>query len=255
MRIIVSISAILIGLNCARGSVINESPECVLQLNQTEGCLRRMITSVVDQNLPRTGDDLQKGVCRQYASEAKCLRSYGNKCLRLLPKTLFGIAVKQVDKQFKRFCFTPEGQKELLENIQCLQNDYVDIINFYMNLITNYLDHIADNVALDEIFPHVCCVYFTLTEKVRVTIVQHCKNDAGNSTADFLVGLANAVSGDLVEMACGKRYATAQQCEQNLPQSADAYRRVEDRVKMLDKKDFSIIAPIIKVIRRLDRDL
>ncbi|KAI1288468.1 hypothetical protein HDE_09330 [Halotydeus destructor] len=225
--------------------------ECNILLLQTDKCIQRaMLVGQKTVDIPRTADQLVNGHCKRVEKDIPCMRSYGARCLRTLPRTMFTIGYKQATKLYKRICSEPEGQKEYLRHVQCMQPHQLHIVHQYMDLVTTYMDYIHENVTLDEIIPYICCSYFKVFEDAKHDLKQFCQ---GEDTVDFFLNQVRSLSSDMIDIGCGK-YATVQSCEDNLPQAMKVFSDLGTPLSKVQPKDYSPVVPAIKIIKRLDLD-
>lgn len=85
---------------------------CDEQLLHVDACIKRAILFGDREALiPTTVQELETSHCERVRGELICIRSFGTTCLKLFPKTIFGLIRKNVEKVYKQLCRTQAGKE------------------------------------------------------------------------------------------------------------------------------------------------
>lgn len=85
---------------------------CDGQLLHVDSCIKRAILFGDREALiPTTVQELESSHCERVKGELICIRSFGTTCLKLFPKTIFGLIRKNVEKVYKQLCRTQAGKE------------------------------------------------------------------------------------------------------------------------------------------------
>jgi len=230
-----------------------EPVNCDKMLLETDKCVARVtMLTQKDFVVPTTADELIERYCKNIDNEVPCLRGFGTKCLKSLPRTLFNIGYKKAMEIHKRFCYTPEGQRQFLHHMQCMKPEYLSVLHQYLHMITGYLEYIERNVTANEIIPWSCCAYFKVSQEAEKQLHNYCDAVTGPDTPKFVMDLLKSFTYDLIDIGCGK-YTTTEQCNTLLPEAMRVYEELGDVTKVVPK-DYSPVVPAIGIIKRMDTE-
>ena len=222
-------------------------------LLETDKCAARV--TMLTQNdfvVPSTPEELDQLYCKTIDKDIPCFRNFGSKCLKSLPRTLFNVGYKKALEIHKRFCYTPEGQRDFLFHLKCMKPEHLSVLHQYMHMVTGYLEYIERNVTTNDIIPWACCAYFKFSEEAEKQLHNYCDDVTGPQTAKFVMDLTKSFTYDLIDIGCGK-YTTTAQCKQSLPEAMKVYEELGDISKVV-AKDYSPVVPAIKIVKRMDQE-
>lgn len=211
-----------------------------------------MLVGQQSAKIPTTAEELVEGHCKRVTKDIPCMRRYATKCLTPLPRTLFNLGYRTASKLYRRICHNKEGQEEWLRHVKCMQPEQLSTIHNYMDIITTYIEFIADNVTDNEVIPYMCCSYFKVYEDAERDLHGLCDKLTGPDTAEYIMGMVKSMSADMIDMGCG-RYNSVKNCNTNF---ADGMKVMKDMISPpneIKKWGYSPIVPSIRMLKRLDK--
>lgn len=180
------------------------------------------------------------------------MRRYAVKCLTPLSRTLFNLGYRTATRLYRRICHTKEGQEEWLRHVKCMQPEQLSVVHKYMDMITMYIEYIADNVTDSEVIPYMCCSYFKVYQDAERDLHGYCDKLTGPETVDYIMGMVKSMSADMIDMGCG-RYASVKSCEANFAHGMKIMKEMVTPISKVKPRQYSPIVPSVRVLKRLDK--
>lgn len=138
----------------------------------------------------------------------------------------------------------------MLRHYGCFKNSEMKLTQAIFNVATNYMDHIAKGIAADDSIPWFCCAIAVVNNKFDALFHATCDARTGPETTVYLNSIMRMLSGDTIDLACGKKFATVAACRQEVPHVIDHFER-----QPIVKLNQSLVVPLVDVLRLLDSEL
>ncbi|KAI1306057.1 hypothetical protein HDE_01242 [Halotydeus destructor] len=229
--------------------VSQDGPNCDKLVRVADDCMRDlMLVGQKAAPVPTTKRQLATYCSGVRNKTMPCMRQFINTCMAPFPRTMFNVGFKLLLKQFKRYCFTPEGQTEFVSNAPCFTPEHIVVFHDNLDIVTNFVDHVAANVSTNDIIPNMCCAYFTAFDKTFREFNRICSRP---EAVDFFVGLVKTVASDFLDMGCG-RYSSPQSCYAHLPEAMAIFDRIAKPGNLKRSPGYSPMVPLVKIMQRLD---
>ncbi|KAI1306055.1 hypothetical protein HDE_01240 [Halotydeus destructor] len=241
--------AVFLTLLAALPVVLSITPNCERLTKEADSCIMDIaMVGKTSAPPPNTKPQLTAYCNDAYKKTIPCVRRFTNNCLTPFPRSVFNVGYKLAMRQFKRICFTAEGQTEFVTNAECFQPEHLQVLHRYLDLVTNLADHVARNVTSNEMIPNLCCIYFTVYDRAIKEMSQICGRPAA---IEFFIGIIKSVATDLVDIGCGK-LSTPQSCYANLPKAMALFDRMSRPENVKRSPGYSPMVPLVKIMHKLD---
>lgn len=132
-----------------------------------------------------------------------------------------------------------------------MQPEQLTLIHRYVDIITNYIEYIADNVTTEEIIPYGCCAFFKVFEEAKRELHTYCDKLTGPDTVDYVLGLIKTMTSDMIELGCGK-YSSVVNCNLHLPAAMKIYVELVTPMEKVPRRTYSPVVPSVRILKRLD---
>lgn len=182
-----------------------------------DSCIKRAILFGDREALiPTTVQELESSHCERVKGELICIRSFGTTCLKLFPKTIFGLIRKNVEKVYKQLCRTQAGKESKLlflkhfnlnlnlpgaiQHFKCFKPDNLPILHAVVDRMTMFVDFVAKNATDDQLLPYLCCAFHIFFEDTKLLVDELCANITGKGTSEFILDIIRTVVTDAVDL-------------------------------------------------------
>ncbi|KAI1306056.1 hypothetical protein HDE_01241 [Halotydeus destructor] len=229
--------------------VLSDDPLCDRYAKEADDCLLDiMLVGKTSAPVAKTKPQLAIYCNNVGKKTLPCIRKFTDTCMTPFPRSIFNVGFKLMMRQFKRYCYTPEGQTEFVNNAECFEPDTIQAIQKYMDIVTNFADHVVANVTTQEIIPSLCCTYFTVLEMGTKEFTQICGRP---KAVEFFVSIVKSVATDLVDIGCGK-FSTPDSCYRLLPETMAVFDRIVRPENLKLSPGYTPMIPLVKLMRKLD---
>lgn len=188
------------------------------------------------------------------------MRSFATECLTPLPRQLFRTILYGVFRTHKKVCRSQRHKEIFLSHLSaCATPEIVDASHRCMELGTLKAEMIGDSLKFEEQIPAACCGAHLIQECVLGVMFQGCnvsqlvinENGTLNDTMEFYQGLLQNIFGDILDLACGSKYANLGTCDDNLPHIMKMFREF-DREQLTAEvpavpRAKSVLLPIVDI--------
>lgn len=235
-----------------------QSSECVQLMLKSDRCVQEALfvgQSPDEVLMPRTEQDVDF-YCDRLKGTMACLSEYGRSCLRLMPKTLYGVMARDARKALRTMCSDAAAKGRALRHLACFRRDklpfYYDMVNGY----TNVLVHLSrPEIPVPEVIGSCCCAFHLLHETSVRVIDGECNGVTGLQTGAFVGGLVRTIASSALDVSCGKHSSIAV-CQQLQPDAMALYARLLREGQTSGKRfPFSMIVPMVKILNNLDASI
>lgn len=146
----------------------------------------------------------------------KCVKEYA-KCLKPLPKTMYGILHAGMKKEVNKRCTSDESRKEFLKHV-LLSEPTKPIYDGIFFKLVNFYDFTTRNMTNEMQLPHICCGFQYILREMFDSVTK------GNSeeTAKYFDRSIKNMWGDIIDFACGK-FSDVKICQKELPDAEILY--------------------------------
>ena len=228
------------------------SEECLSKLVKSDECMAEALFLNTDTyDIPRNQQQMDT-FCHKIKATVDCVHDYRS-CLKLFPKTFFGIIMRDVRKTAKRICSSQDEKSLAVEHLRCF--DSKEKLNLFRSVVsgwTNVLNYV-NTIPPNNIIPNLCCAYHFLHQHGIATINDTCLNITGPMTGDFVVGILKSAVSDILDLGCAKHHSL-QVCQKAMPTQIDVVKML--LVKGLTEKFFvTPITPLLQIASNLDKKI
>lgn len=224
---------------------------CEKQLQISDQCTKQalFIGDYRDIEIPRDLDAMER-MCREKSEDVTCIKEYGTKCLKNVPRQVFMGIIKNIRKLFQTYCKTPVGRQAFLVHMECIRSEHLAILNEVLGKLTLTLDYSATEVPKSEIITYACCSLHRTYNEVPQAMANICAPKATPAdTVKFFQSLIRRSVGDILDVGCGK-YASLEYCDANFKTGMTNIR--SHLAKGLPLPNESFIVPLIKFTKKID---
>lgn len=228
------------------------SDECLTKLVKSDECMAEALFLNTDTyRIPRDRQEVDS-FCDKIRSTVDCVHDYRS-CLKLFPKTFFGIIMRDVRKTMKKVCSSREQKSLAIDHLRCFDSkENIQLFHSVIGGWTKVLTHVT-TLPSNDIIPSMCCAYHYLYHHGINTINQTCIDITGPSTGDFVVNIIRSAVSDLLDLGCAKHHSL-QVCQMMMPQ------RIQEVSEVLTqglKERFVVtpIAPLLQIASNLDKKM
>lgn len=146
----------------------------------------------------------------------KCVKEYA-KCLKPLPKTMYGILHAGMKKEVTARCSSDDSRKEFLKQVLISEPTKPMYDAVFFKLV-NFYDMTTKNKTAEIQLPYICCGFQYILKEMFETVTK------GNSeeTARYFDKSIKNMWGDIIDFACGK-YSDMAKCRRDLPETEKLY--------------------------------
>ena len=179
-----------------------------------------------------------------------CVIEYRS-CLKLVPKTLFGVMVHDAKKTMKSICSSPQNKRKALHHLKCFDRNKLPIYYSMLSGYTNVVMYLAQgSIPLPDLIGSCCCAFHQLYQDAVQVINGECFNVTNADTGVFVGNLIRSVVSSAVDVACGK-HSSLEVCNQLQPDQMRSYLRIMEEGQR-KRFPFSPVIPMVKVLNMLD---
>lgn len=112
------------------------------------------------------------------------------------------------------------------------------------------------NITGDELLPAICCTIYGSDECIRTVTVEVCKGTSQNpqETAEYMSDMLTELTGDAVDLLCGK-YSNIGQCRAQLPNVMARFDELDEYIaspSYTPPRVVSIALPLVDLFSRLE---
>ena len=149
-------------------------------------------------------------------SNLKCVKDYA-KCLKPLPKTMYGILHAGMKKEVTARCTTQDARKEFVKQVLISEPTKAMYDAIFFKLV-NFYDYTTHNKSAELQLPYICCGFQYILKEMFETVSR------GNSeeTAKYFDKSIKNMWGDVIDFACGK-FSDLGKCRKDLPETEKLY--------------------------------
>lgn len=202
--------------------------------------------------MPKTEADIDF-YCDRLKSTMQCLVEYRT-CLKLMPKTLFGVMARDAKKALKQICTTPENKRTALAHLKCFNKEKLPFYYSMINSYTNVLVHLSSpGIQLQELIGSCCCAFHLLYREGVQTVDRECNAVTGLETGVFVGNLLRTIASSAIDVSCGKHHSI-EVCNQLQPNEMKLYRQLMQE-GMNKRFSFSMVLPLVKILNIMDSNV
>ena len=230
-----------------------QSDKCVRLMHKSDSCVKEVLfmgKSAKDVMVPRSEKEIDY-YCDQLRSHMDCLFEYRT-CLKLVPKTLYGIMARDAKKTLKQICMNPAAKKQALDHLKCFSDENFNLYYRMLNGYTNVVMHLSKTPEpeLPQLIGSACCAFHALYKNGYDMISHVCDGVTGKATGQFVGGLVRSFATSAIDVVCGK-HSSVEVCNQLMPKQMQAFeQQVKEGQGM--RFPFSPVTPLVKILNIMD---
>lgn len=199
--------------------------------------------------IPKDLNSMEK-MCNEKTQDVNCIKEYGSKCLKNVPRQIYMSIIKNIRKLFQTYCKTTVGKRAFLGHMECIRTEHLAILNEVLGKLTLTLDYSAEEVPRAEIITYACCSLHRTYSEVPQAMANICAPKVTPAdTVKFFQSLIRRSVGDILDVGCG-RYASLEYCDANFKTGMKNIRNHLSKAKTLPSESF--IVPLIKFSKKID---
>ena len=223
--------------------------ECDILAAKSDQCTRSALFIGKDSvEIPHTEAHLDD-YCEIKKQDVLCMREWGTKCLKNVPRQLYMTIIKNIRIMFKEFCDTDTGKRTFLKHLECVEPTDLRILNKVLGRLTNALFFVANNVTRDRMITYACCAVQVTYEEIPMEMQDICSpNAVPETTIDFFRSLIKRTVGDILDLGCGK-FQSISYCNSHLTQG------MQDMTSYINEKELpneSFMIPLMDFSNKID---
>ena len=169
----------------------------------------------------------------------KCVKEYA-KCLKPLPKTMYGILYSGLKKEVTYRCKNAVSRQEFLDQSNATKTAKAQYDSIFYKL-NNFYDYATKNLSADQQLPYICCGYHYIIPEMYKAV----SSSSNVAAAKYFDRAIHNLWGDVIDFSCGK-YKDLKSCEKELPGSQALYDKQENVGKT------GILIPLIRFSKTLE---
>jgi len=214
-------------------------------------CLKTVVIFGDREFVPPTNHNELDNFCGRLFKSVRCVRRYGNECLKPFPRQIAATASRGMVKQVKKICTS--HRNEFLEQMVCPVKIGMEPSNRCMDSMIAKIEWTRATVKQDDQIPAVCCGFQQLKKCIVDVIMDVCpKVTNATAAATYFVNILHGAIDDMLDMVCGP-YGTIPMCEKRLPEIMDKftdiqYKITEGKPDAIKPKAQSVLMPLIEMI-------
>ena len=182
----------------------------------------------------------------------ECISEF-RKCLRLFPKTFYGLMLRNIRKIRKNICTVIENKAGALHHLKCVRDERTsEKLHLVRSVVTGWtkvMTYIANENSPEVLLPYMCCAFHFLYDDSISKINEQCASTTGDQTSVFIMSFLKSAIDDMLDFGCAT-HKSLKFCQETMSSELQEFKKIY-QIGLQEPFSVTPVVPLLKIATSL----